>query len=112
MNRTKIFFIATPGQSEPVYNRTPEWQLPMVNEGLILSVSRFAPMADSQYHNLFSIVMIEGYISSMTELNYPLTELRRQLFSRATNLWMFTESFYALPDRFDSALRCIPAFGR
>jgi hypothetical protein len=103
--------MATPGQREPVYNSAKERQLALAKQDPIFSVSSFASMADSQYHNLFSIVMIEGYISSLTELNYPLTELRRQLFSRATNLWMLTESFYALPNRFDSTLRCIPAFG-
>ena len=61
-------------------------------------------MADSQYHDLFPVVMIEGDIGPMPEFNHPLTELRRQLFDRAANLWVLAERFYALPNRLDSTL--------
>ena len=37
-------------------------------------------MPDRQDHDLLSVVMMESNIGSMSEFNYPLAQLRRQLF--------------------------------
>lgn len=68
-------------------------------------------MADCEYHDLFPVVMIKSDVGSVSEFHYPLAELRRHFFDRPANLRMLAESFYTLPDRFDSALGGIPALG-
>jgi hypothetical protein len=43
-------------------------------------------VADRKYHDLFSVVMIQGDIGSMSEFNHPLAELWRHFFYRTANL--------------------------
>jgi len=69
-------------------------------------------MPNCQYHNLLAVPVIQSDIRPTSEFNYPLTELRRQLFDRTANFRMLAERFHALPDCLDRALGCFPALGR
>jgi hypothetical protein len=69
-------------------------------------------VADRQYHHLLSVIVIEGDVSSMTEFNYPLAELRWHFFDGTANLWMLAEFFDALSDRLDGTPSRISALGK
>jgi hypothetical protein len=68
-------------------------------------------VADCQYHNLFFVVVIQGDISAMSEVNHSLAELRRQLFDWTANFRVLAEHFYTLPNRLDGTPGCVAALG-
>src|SRR5258708_10090058 len=55
--------------------------------------------------------MIQVDVSSLSEFNHPLAELRRHFFDRAANFRVLAECFQALPDGLDGALCGVPALG-
>src|SRR5258708_29273119 len=75
------------------------------------SVPRLAPMPHRQHHNLFSVVMIESDVSSVSELNHQLTELWRQLFNRKATLRMLRKRLHAPTNCLHRALGLIATFG-
>ena len=68
------------------------------------SMPRFTSVADGQNHDLLSVVMVEGDISSVSEFNHPLAEFRRHFFDWAADFRMLGERSYALSDCFNGAL--------
>jgi hypothetical protein len=101
--------------SQPSYSILPIRRMiasaPREAIGETRSVSGFASVADCQYHDLFSVVVIQGDIGPESEVNHPLAELRRQLIDRRANLRVLRERFHAKPDCLDGTLGSIPAFG-
>src|ERR1035438_8424387 len=68
-------------------------------------------MPHRQHHDLFPVVVIQGYIGPTSEFNYPLAKLRRQFFDWTADLRMLAESLYSLPDCLNGATGCILALG-
>jgi len=75
-------------------------------------ISRFTSVADGQNHDLFPVVVVQGDVCCMSELDHPLAKLWRELFDRASNLRVLPERFHTLPNRFYGPLRGLPALGR
>ena len=69
-------------------------------------------MPDRQYYDLIPIVMIQGNVGSMSELNHPLAEFWRHFFEWAANLRVPGQRLYALPDGLNGALGGTLALGR
>lgn len=67
-------------------------------------ISGFASVAHRQYDDSFPVIMVQDDISSVSEFDHPLAELRGHFFHRAANLRMFAEHFHALADCLDGAL--------
>src|SRR5271155_5395711 len=68
-------------------------------------------MPNRQYHDLFSVVVIQGDVGPAPKFNHPLPELRRHFLDWATNFRMLTERFHALPDRLDGTLGSVATLG-
>lgn len=83
----------------------------VAGSGAFNLASRFAAVADRQYHDLFSVIVIESDIGPMSEVDYPLAELWRQLIDRTANRRVLHDRFYALPDRRDGALGRVQTLG-
>jgi hypothetical protein len=71
----------------------------------------FSAVPDCQHHDLFSVVVLQGDIGAMPDLNHPFAEFWGQIADRRPTLRMFGERFYALPDRFEGALGSVSALG-
>src|SRR5271165_1251031 len=74
-------------------------------------VSGFASVANRQYHDLFSVVVIQGSVRSASEFNHPFAELGRHFFDRPAHLRMPGQRLYTLTHRLYGALGGVPALG-
>ena len=61
--------------------------------------------SEEYYLFLFLVIVIQHHISALPKLDNPFSKLRRQLFNRTPNLRVSTESFHALSNRTNGALR-------
>jgi hypothetical protein len=62
-------------------------------------------MSNSEDHYLFSVIVIQHNIGSLSKLDNPLSELGRRFLNRTAYPRLLSESLHALPNRTDSALR-------
>lgn len=68
------------------------------------SISSFASVADRQNHDLFTVVVIKGYVGALTELNQPLAKSRLHFLNGTAHLRLLAERFHTLPYRLDRTL--------
>src|ERR1700720_3371486 len=96
----------------PVLSRRERSRVrPAAPTPLVTSVSRLAPMPHRQHHDIFPVIMIEADIGSVSELNQPLPELRRQLFDRAATLRLPGKALSALTNCLHRALGRVATLG-